>query len=53
MNHVCPLVFDGDLSKSTVDMKDNTSTNVAIIFKAAKILWREYLPMKHTFTGSF
>ena len=53
INRVWSLVFDDDLSKAVADMKNNTSTNVSIIFKAAKILRQEYLPMKHAFTGSF
>lgn len=53
INRVWSLVFDNDLSKAVADMKNNTSTDVSIIFKAAKILRQEYLPMKHTFTGSF
>uniref|UniRef100_UPI00358DDFAF very low-density lipoprotein receptor-like n=1 Tax=Myxine glutinosa TaxID=7769 RepID=UPI00358DDFAF len=34
-------------------MKDNTSTEVSTLHKAAKILWRDYLHMKQAFKGSF
>ena len=47
------LVFDDDLSKAVLDMKGNNSTDVSIIFKAAKILRKEYLNIQQDFTGSF
>ena len=53
INRVWSVVFDDDLSKAVANMKNNTSTDVSIIFKAAKILRQEYLPMKHAFTGAF
>ena len=47
------FVFDDDRSKALVDMKDNTSTEVSTLHKAAKILRREYLQMRQAYTGSF
>lgn len=35
------------------EMKDNTSTEMSILFKAAKILRREYLKVENKFLGSF
>lgn len=48
MNRGWPLVSDDVLNKAIVDMKDNTSIDVAIILNR-----REYLPTKQAFTGSF
>ena len=42
--------FDDDFSKVVADMKDNTSTEVSTLHKAAKILWKEYLNISHAFT---
>ena len=53
MNRGWSLVFDDDLSKVLTDMNENRSANVSIVLKAAKILLREYLPKRQTFTGSF
>ncbi len=53
INRCWSLVFDDDLSKAIVDMKDNTSSEVSTLHKAAKILRREYLKMRQAFTGSF
>ena len=47
------LPFDDDLSKAVFSMKDNRSTDVSTILKAAKSLRQIYLQMKHAFTGSF
>ena len=52
-NRCWSLVFDDDLSKAIVDMKDNTSTEVFTLHKAAKILRRENLQMRQASTGSF
>ncbi len=53
MNRCWSLVFDDDLSQAIGDMKDNISTEVSTIHKAAKILRREYLQLKQSFAGSF
>ena len=45
INRCWSLVFDDDLSKAIVDMKDNTSTEVTTLHKAAKIQCQEYLQM--------
>ena len=52
-NRSWSLVFDEDLSDVISEMKDNTSTEVSILFKAAKILRKDCLRLKQTFTGSF
>ena len=53
INRGWSLVFDDDLSKAVQEMKNNTSTDVSIILKAARILRQEYLPIRQVFTGSF
>jgi hypothetical protein len=52
MNCCLCLVFDDLISKAVVDRSDNSSTEVSIFPKAAKILWQGYLSMKQAFTGS-
>ena len=46
-NRYWHLVFDDDLSKSVADMKDNTSSEVSTLHKAAQILPKEYLNINH------
>ena len=52
LGRVWSLLFDDEL-KALADMKSNTSTDVSILFRAAKILREEYLPKEQSFTGSF
>ena len=49
-NRYWHLVFNNDLSKAVADRKDNTSTEVSTLHKAAKIHWKEYLNISHAFT---
>ena len=49
-NRYWHLVFDDDISIAVADMKDNTSTEVLTLHKAAKILQKEYLNISHAFT---
>lgn len=53
VNRCWSLVFDNDLSKAVGDMKDNISSEVSILHKAAKILRRDYLKTGQEFKGSF
>ena len=50
-NRFWHLAFDDDLSKAVADMKDNTSTDVSTLHKAAIILQKEYLNI--SLVGSF
>ena len=51
-NKSWPLVFDGDLGKTVLHVKGNRTTNVSIIFKAAKILRHGYFHLQQEFTTS-
>ena len=53
VNRCWSMAFDDDLSETIAAMKDNTSTEVSTLHKAAKILRNEYLQKKQSFTGSF
>ena len=46
-------MFDDDLSKAVAVMKYNASTEVSILYKAAKILQKDCLHARQVFTGSF
>ena len=52
-NHCWSLVYDDDLSTAVAHMEDNTSTDVSVILKTAKILRGECQPIKQAFTRSF